>query len=74
MLYYRVIRGDVFDYSTEWTTIEGELLTQHERWTRFPRIKNRVFELVVVKRTDTYFFFGSRYADEENIKIYQEVH
>ena len=61
MTYYRVVKQDVFDYSTEYTTIKNELLTPKERERKFPSLSAKCFEKVDVSRARTYWFFGSRF-------------
>lgn len=60
MKYYRP-RKEVHDYFTGYTTIEGELLTEKERNTKFRYLQDTVFEVVEVSRKRTYWMFGARF-------------
>ena len=61
MLYYKVIKEDVYDYSTGYTTLKNELLTKEEKYVKFPRVKEVCFRAVDINLNDTYIFFGARF-------------
>lgn len=61
MKYYRA-KGEFYDYSTGWATIETELLTEKERNTRFKHLPDYCFSVEQIKKTDTYKSFGARFA------------
>lgn len=60
MKFYRVTR-EVHDYSTGYTTIKNELVTQWEKDTKFRYLSDSVFEEVEVSKKKTYWFFGARF-------------
>lgn len=61
MLYYKVIRGDVRDHFSGYTTIKNELLTPKERNKKFRYLSDDVFQTVEVSRKKTFFNFGARF-------------
>lgn len=61
MKYYRA-KGEFHDYFTGWTTVDGELLTEKERNTRFRYLYDSCFSVEEIKKTETYMFFGARFA------------
>lgn len=61
MKYFRVVEGDVYDYSTGHTTIQNELLTERERLIRFPCLRDICFEIVEISKAKVYHSFGARF-------------
>lgn len=61
MKYYRA-KGEFYDYTTGWTTVYGELLTEKERIKRFSNLRDSCFSVEEIKKTETYMFFGARFA------------
>jgi len=61
MTYYRVVKDDVWDYRTGWTTIQNEILTPIERERKFPSLSSKCFEKVEISRARTYWSFGARF-------------
>ncbi len=61
MKFYKVIKGDVHDYFTGYTTVENELVTQRERDTKFRYLSDSVFEEVDVSKKKTFWNFGARF-------------
>lgn len=61
MKFYKVIKGDVNDYFTGYTTVKDELVTQRERDTKFRYLSDSVFKEVDVSKKKTYWFFGARF-------------
>lgn len=64
MKFYRPTK-EVFDYTTGYTTIPGELVTEKERARKFKIVSDRVFEEVEVSKKKTYWSFGCRFAIEQ---------
>lgn len=64
MKYYKVTRDNVHDYFTGYTTIKNELVTEHERNTKFRYLQDCVFQTVEISRKKTYWFFGARFEKE----------
>ena len=60
MKYYKV-NAERHDYFTGWTTVCGELLTEKERFRRFPHLSDLIFTVVEVPKSKTVFIFGARY-------------
>lgn len=60
MKYYRATK-DAYDYFTGWGLVKGELVTPHERNTRFRCLTDSCFEAVEVSRKRTYHNFGVRW-------------
>lgn len=60
MKYYRA-RRDAYDYFNKNGVVPYELLTERERNTRVRYLKDDVFEVVDVKKTNTYISFGVRF-------------
>lgn len=61
MKYYKVLTDGKYDSKSGYTTIKHELLTECEYNRRFPSISNAHFQIVNVKRTNTYICFGARF-------------
>lgn len=61
MKFYKVVRGDVYDYFTGYATILNELVTQRERDTKFRYLKDDVFTVVDVSKKKTFLIFGARF-------------
>ena len=61
MLYYKVIKGDIYDSKTGYTTILNELVTKSEKAKFFPSIKENCFKLCDIDIQKTYIFFGTRF-------------
>lgn len=64
MKYYKVTRDNVHDYFTGYTTIKNELVTEHERNTKFRYLQDYVFQAVEISRKKTYWLFGARFEKE----------
>ena len=69
MLYYRA-NAEKHDYSTGYTTIIGELLTQRERDSKFRYLSDDVFDVVEVSRKRTFTMFGCRFEKATVNSIY----
>lgn len=63
MRYYRATK-EAYDHFTGWTLIAGELVTPHERNTRFRYLSDLCFEEVEVSRKRTYRMFGVRWESK----------
>ena len=61
MIYYKVIKGDIHDTKSRYTTILNELLTKEEKAKNFPTIKENCFRICDVDLDKTYIFFGARF-------------
>lgn len=61
MKFYKVIKGDVYDYLTGYATVKDELVTQKERYTKFGYLPDSVFEEVNVSKKKTFWNFGARF-------------
>lgn len=66
MKYLRVIKGDVHDRRTSYTTVPNELLTAKERKETFPTLSDDCFEEVEVSKKNTYINFGVRFEKGTN--------
>lgn len=66
MKYYKVIKGDIYDRKTQYTTIPNELLTPKERKKMFPSLSNSCFEETEVNKKNTWYGFGGRFKVETN--------
>lgn len=62
MKYYRA-RMDAYDYLSKDGVVPYELLTERERKTRVPYLKDSVFEIVTINKFNTYKCFGVRFQD-----------
>lgn len=60
MKYYRA-RKDAYDRKTEFNLVRNELLTEREKSLFCPTLKDSLFEIVQVKKSNTYIFFGCRF-------------
>lgn len=65
MKFYKVIRGDVRDHFSGYTTIENELLTEKERNRKFRYLHDSVFQEVEISRKKTFWNFGARFEMQE---------
>lgn len=61
MLFYKVVKGDKYDYFNGYTTIKNELLTPRERNAKFRYLNDDVFEPVNISKRNTYWMFGARF-------------
>ena len=61
MKFYKVVRDNVYDYLTGYTTIKNELLTEKERARKFKAVSGSCFQPVEVSRKKTYWLFGARF-------------
>ena len=61
MKFYKVIKGDVYDRESGYTTVLEELVTEKERRKYFPSVKNDAFECVNISKSKIYFLFGARF-------------
>ena len=61
MLYYKVVKGDVYDPVSEYTTIKDELVTAKERDEMFPTLSDRCFVEVQVSEFSIVWGFGCRF-------------
>ena len=66
MKYLRVVKGDVHDRRTSYTTVTNELLTAKERKEMFPTLSDDCFEEVEVSKKNTYINFGVRFEKGTN--------
>ena len=64
MKYYKAIT-EKHDYFTGWTTVENELLTPRERWTRFRYLPDSYFEPVNISKRKIFINFGVRFEVQE---------
>lgn len=64
MKYYKVVKDNIHDPKTGYTTVNNELLTEKERFKHFPGLRDSVFTPVQVNKNKTYFFFGARFQME----------
>lgn len=60
MRYYKAII-EKHDYFTGYTSVVGELLTAHERNTRFRYLMDDCFKIVNISQKKTCFIFGCRF-------------
>ena len=63
MTYYKVLKGDINDRATGYTTIKNELLTERERETHFKTLNNSIFKIVNISKRNIYFMFGARFQN-----------
>lgn len=57
-----------YDYKSEFTFVEDELLTEREFEIFCPSLKIENFTKVHVKKADTYMFFGVRFELDKGDK------
>lgn len=60
MLFYRAKR-EAYDYFNKNGMVEGELITQKERDSKFRYLKDDVFEAVDIPKNKTFWCFGARF-------------
>ena len=65
MKYYKA-KQDFYDYKNEFNLVKGELLTECERNTMARYINDDKFEIVQIKKSKTYTFFGCRFEMGDN--------
>lgn len=61
MKYYKVVKPDMHDYFTGYTTVKDELLTSREKNRKFPHLFDDCFTEVEVSQKKIYWFFGARF-------------
>lgn len=61
MKFYKVIKDNVHDYFTGYTTVKNELVTEKERNKKFRYLNDDIFQVVDVSKKETFWLFGARF-------------
>ena len=64
---YLKATADAFDYFTGYALVEGELVTQKQRNTRFRYISDDYFTPVEIPKNKTFTSFGCRFEMMEEV-------
>lgn len=65
MKYYKA-KQDAYDYFNKFNLVKGELLTERERNILARYISDDKFEIVYIKKTNTFTNFGCRFEIKGN--------